>query len=285
MFVAENKNGKMHVLPAKEIRMLSGIDEKMLNSLARKPAYPKNLAKKLGIDEQPVYYHIRQLEKKGLIKIVSKEERGAAVAKIYALSSRAFVMKFSEMSEAKKVPAESDFLSPFISDGRLNAKIVVGSPDPHGPEKARSRDAAYAIDLALFLGTFLSDFSLPSMSIDIEMNDMKKNLILIGGPIINKVTRKINDKMPVRFVGKNIHSSVSKKTYRNDDCGLIVKMDNPFDREKKILVVAGKRFSGTRAAIIALIKKFDEISKKNHRVVEGIDSDYDGIIDDVRILE
>ena len=113
---------------------------------------------------------------------------------------------------------------------------------------------------------------------------MKENLILIGGPVTNRITKKINDKLPIRFdKRKNIYSSLSKKTYRSDDCGLIVKIDNPYNKEKKILIIAGKRNSGTRSAILAFLQKFNELSKSH--VVEGIDQDSDGVNDFVKILE
>jgi len=58
------------------------------------------------------------------------------------------------------------------------------------------------------------------------------------------------------------------------------------------LVVAGKRFSGTRAAIIAFLKGFKKITDGNihnagihAKVVEGIDLDSDGIIDDIEFRE
>ncbi len=167
------------------------------------------------------------------------------------------------------------------------SKIVVGSPDPHGPERARSRDAYYGIDLGIFLGTFLTSASL-SVSLDTHMRDydLKDNLILIGGPVINRVVKNINNKMPVRFdANRNIYSSITKKIYKSGDCGIVVRMQNPFDKSKKILVIAGKRYSGTRAAIISFIKKFDEVSSSDAKIVQGIDQDGDGVIDDVRILE
>jgi hypothetical protein len=104
--------------------------------------------------------------------------------------------------------------------------------------------------------------------------------------VTNRITGKINDKMPVRFdKNKNIFSSITKKTYKDDETGIIVKFTNPFDKNKKILVLAGKRFHGTKAAILALLKKFDELTEKDFHVVSGIDADYDGVIDDVKILE
>jgi DNA-binding transcriptional ArsR family regulator len=283
------KNGRIYSLSAKEVPgNFAPLAKKILFMLAKKPSYPKDLAKKLGVHEQKIYYHIRCLEKQGFVKIHRKEERGAAMAKYYTLTKPSFIIRFKDFQHVEKIPkTASSFLEPFIVDEKLDAKIIVGSPDPHGPERARSRDAYYGIDLGTFLGTFLSSAT-PSVMLDTDMRseDMKQNLIVIGGPVINRITKQINDKMPVRFDNKKrIFSSFTKKTYISDDNGIIVKITNPYDRNKKILVIAGRRFSGTRAAIIAFLRKFEEIEKKEARVVEGLDMDGDGIVDDVKILE
>src|SRR3989338_3154680 len=80
-------------------------------------------------------------------------------------------------------------------------------------------------------------------------------------------------------------STKTRKIYKNDDVALIVKMKNPFDDRKQILVIAGKRYSGTRAAILAMMRSFSLIESRTSIVVQGFDRDYDGIIDDVEILE
>lgn len=285
MFVAAEKNGKTQVIPTKEAVLFSETETKILAALAKKPAYPKELAQRLGMHEQNLYYHIRSLEKRSLIKVVKKEERGAALAKYYALSKPSFFVRFADFQPSAKLPRTSAWLEPFIIEGRLNARIVAGSPDPHGPERARSRDAYYAIDLGLFLGSFLIE-SNPSVTLDTDIRSMKSNMIVIGGPVINRITRMINNKLPIRFDKKrNIYSSLTKKTYRSDDCGLIVKIKNPHNEKSKIIVIAGKRYSGTRAAILTFLQNFEEISKKDSHVVQGIDQDSDGIIDTVKILE
>jgi DNA-binding transcriptional ArsR family regulator len=288
MFIVHEKNGKYLVLPTQEISKanLSETTMRILQHMARKPSYPKEISRQLKMHEQKVYYHVRRLEENGLIKLARKEERGGTFAKIYAVTKPSFFIKLHDFEKARKIlRSGSTFLEPFVVDGSLNAKIIVGSPDPHGPERARSRDASYAIDLALFLGTFINKSAL-SVILDTEASNLKENFILIGGPVINRVTRMVNDRMPVRFdKRKNIFSSLTKKTYRSDECGLIVKMDNPFSKKNKILLVAGKRYSGTRAAIIALIKYFDTIEKKSAHIVLGLDNDYDGVVDDVRFLE
>ena len=91
---------------------------------------------------------------------------------------------------------------------------------------------------------------------------------------------------------RNIKSALTNETYPQDECGIIIKTKNPLNREKSILVVAGKRFSGTRAAIIAFLKHFKKITHGNiHNnsikasVVEGVDLDSDGIVDDVEFRE
>lgn len=303
MFVMDRKGSDMYSLPAKELgkeditSLSSDLAQRIVAALAREPLYPAELAKRLRVHEQKVYYHIRNLEKAGIIAVVRKESKQGAVANYYAAVQPAFVIRFKDLEETTKLGQgrnESSFLEPFIENGQLNALIIVGSPDPHGPDKARSRDGYYGMDLALFLGTFLSYVPKVNVKLDTEVReqDLQNNLILIGGPIVNKVTEKVNDRLPVRFEQGNIVSTLTHETYPQDECGLIVKIRNPFDKERSILVVAGKRFSGTRAAIIAFLRHFDRVKEGNLKeqsakahVVEGIDLDSDGIVDDVEFRE
>jgi len=276
------ENGTL-VMDAEEKQMFSGLQLKIMKSLAEGEKYPKEMARELRADEQKVYYHIRQLEKKGFIRLAKKEERSGALAKIYRISSPAFVVRFGEFARARRVPRNGFY--PFVKNGLLDAKIIVGSPDPHGPEKARSRDVSFAVDLALFIGTFLTKAEHSVIEDkDTTSDDLRNNLIIIGGPVTNKVTKMVNEKLPVRFDGrKNIQSK--KRTYRGDDCGFAVKTDNPWNDGKSIMVIAGKRYNGTKAAVLGFIKHFELIEKRSHMIVEGMDNDGDGEIDDVMVLE
>jgi DNA-binding PadR family transcriptional regulator len=305
MFVVNKDKDGIYSLPVQEIKaedaniLSSGLAIRILKLLVEKPMYPKEIARELKINEQKVYYHIRNLEKAGIVSVASTESKQGAVAKYYRLEHPGFVVLFKELEESQGISnlkSESPFLEPFIRDGKLDALIVVGSPDPHGPEKARSRDGYYGIDLGLFIGTFLNYVPTFNVRLDTEVKeaDLKNNLILIGGPIVNSVTGRINEGLPIRFdvEKKVIVSTVSKKSYPNDEMGIIVLGKNPFNKEKSILVVAGKRYSGTRAAIIAFLRYFKELSKGNSnnvrvkaRVVEGVDRDSDGIVDDVEFRE
>lgn len=282
MQVVKEKDGKLMSIQAQEKQIFSGVALKVLKSLSE-PKYPKEIARELRMHEQKIYYHTRQLEKNGFIRVARKEEHGGALAKLYELTSPAFFVRFGEFRETRRIPRAG--WEPFVSNGLLDAKIIVGSPDPHGPEKARSRDVTFAVDLALFLGTFLTS-AMPSVIEDKDAtpNDLKHNLIVVGGPVTNKITKATNNRLPVKFDSrKNIQSK--RKLYRNDDCGFITQSDNPWNSGKKILVIAGKRYGGTKAAVLAFVKHFDKIVKKSYTVVEGVDNDGDGDVDDVRILE
>ncbi len=212
MFIINKSKNKTNSLPVREISpesiraVSSNLAQKILNSISENPSYPKEIAKKLKIHEQKVYYHIRNLEKSKIIEIVKKETVQGAVANYYSLTAPAFFIKFREFNITQKILASDEksnkFLDPFIDQGKLNAKIIVGSPDPHGPEKARSRDGYYGIDLALFLGTFLHYSPQMSVKLDTEAKteDLQENLIIFGGPVINTVTEKINDKLLSRIL-------------------------------------------------------------------------------------
>ena len=103
MFIAREKNG-MKIIPTKEASLLSEIETRILTALAKKPSYPKEMAKRLGMHEQSLYYHIRGLEKRGLIRVVKKEERGAALAKYYALTKPSFFVRFADFQPVEKLP-------------------------------------------------------------------------------------------------------------------------------------------------------------------------------------
>jgi len=308
-WIMEKKNGKTFSLPAKSMdskqikTAMSPLALKILNVLSKKPSYPKEISKILKVHEQKVYYHIRNLEKADIIGINNTTFVRGALTKIYKLINPALLLLLKPLEETNTIIEENNkILEPFIESGKMNSLIVIGSPEPHGPTSARAKDISDAVNFALFLGTHLNYTPTPSIRLDtnIRKSDLKKNLILIGGPGVNSITKNVNSKLPIKFqkiqFNKNfysaIYSTLTDKAYSNSNCGMIVKTKNPFDKTKSILVIAGKRAAGTSAAILSFLNNFDEISKGNKKkksifakVVEGIDSDSDGIIDEVKILE
>jgi len=275
--------------------------QKILEILSKQPSSAMDVARKLKQHEQKIYYHFRNLEKAGLIKLVKTEKRVGALTKIYAAQYPIVSFKLFDkniVTGMKTKPNHVKFFEPFLKDGQLNAIIVVGSPDPHGKYGATASDGLAAIDLALFLGHLTKGSPLPNYKLDTEMKESdykNNNLILVGGPKANIAVDRMNKNMPLYFDFHrewNIVSPFSKQVYVEDDIGILAKQKNPFNEEKHVLVVAGKRFKGTRACILALLKNLSEVEKGNKfdssiiaKVVQGIDWDADGKIDDVRFLE
>lgn len=263
-----------------------------------KPSCPIDVAKRLGIHEQKVYYYVSKMKKENLLEEKGTEQRHGTVAKFYKVKDDGLVFVinndgFKAMSSFK--PPYN--FEPFIKNTKMNTKIIVGSPDPHGPFKTRASDSCCAIDFALFLGSLSTQVTIPNYKLDVEIRDedLKGNIVSIGGPTVNMITNRLNPKLPIYFNLKkdiSVHSKISGKIYTEDEIGIIVIMDNPFDRYGKILVLAGKRFHGTRASVLCLIKYFHEVMEGNKfnkniiaRVVKGYDVDSDGVIDETEILE
>lgn len=301
--IEENEKGQLAyrtlVIDPKNFNVLnSELSLKILHEIFKQPSCAMDIARRLKQHEQKIYYHLRRLEKAGIISVLRTEERVGAVAKIYSVSSPFISVKLFDggsITDVKTKVKEVEFFKPFIENGKLNATIVIGSPDPHGKYGAQASDGNAAIDLALFLGTLLESSSL-NYKIDTQVReeDLQRNLILIGGPKANMLIDRINSKLPIYFDTKhdfNIVSSFSKTVYTEDDVGIIVKMKSPFTKEREILVLSGRRFKGTRAAIIGIVKYLRKIADGNKfngyiaKVVKGIDRDSDGIIDDIEILE
>ncbi|NTV22748.1 MAG: helix-turn-helix domain-containing protein [Nanoarchaeota archaeon] len=271
---------------------------RILNLLAKRPMYPAELAKELRMHEQKVYYHIKQMSNSGLLDIVERQEIRGTTAKKFAPKALNFGFSLSKdwkdirsLLEKRDREIES-FLFPFVKESFLDASIVVGSPDPHGPHKARARDGHYAIDLALFLGQHCtSDSFSAKLDVDIDLKT-SGNLILVGGPVTNLVVSKLNEFLPAKFSDDKPWGIISKlKTYTEESVGMVCRFPNPFNPEKYIMVIAGIRFIGTKAAVLAITKHTKQViyrftgQKEFCAIVQGFDLDADGKIDSIEVLE
>jgi len=292
--------------PKAALEALQPLRWRILSELSSKPLCLKELAATLNLTEQRISYHLKKLNKAGLIKLVKTVEKRGAIAKYYSTELNALTIIFNSSilstSNALTINIEAlnkwvNFLNPLLKDGRINAKIVVGSPDIHGEYKARARCSGYAVDLALFLGSLLPVNNELITKLDTEVNekDVEGNLILVGGPRVNMVTLKINKFLPVFFdlsEGNAMVSKVSGKIFRGEEEGSIQLIQNPFNLNSKILVLAGNTHIGTKASIVGFIKHLSKVAEGNlwnekiiAKVVSGIDLDSDGVIDDVEFLE
>ncbi len=290
--------------------VLNKLSWQILKLLSTGEMYPIEIAKKLGIHEQKVYYHIRKLTEAGVIKIVREEEKKGATAKYYQVSFPAFGVELpfgNRKITALGTPSMNEkleqFFAPFIQDNVFDGKIVVGSPDAHGPFKARARDGHYAAYLSFFLGQYvmLPDDFIIKLDVDVKVEkEEKNNLILVGGPGTNLLTEEINEYLPTRFSVKSTEegflfggliSQKSGNVYTSDNIGLIGRIVNPWDKTKRIIVVAGNKAVGTKACVLALTKFWKETLNNFEAnddfatVIQGFDLDGDGKVDAIEVLE
>ncbi len=277
---------------------------KIVKLISEKPMYPAEIAKELDIHEQKVYYHVRKLKDSDVIKIFSTEGRGGSTVKYYTPSSSAFTVELP----GEGTPADIDlgetnqnlekFLNPLVANGKIDCKVVVGSPDPHGPHQVRGRDGHFAVDLAAALGKYgTADSEITELDVDIKNEEAyESNLILVGGYLTNTITSKFNPFIPVRFEQeqfpyRRLISEQTGEKYTDDSTGVVAKIRNPKSQDHFAIVLAGIRGTGTKAAVLSITKFHEKVfnnyeSEENWaRVVKGRDMDGDGKIDDIEVLE
>jgi hypothetical protein len=157
--------------------------------------------------------------------------------------------------------------------------------------------------LAFFLGQFIKmpqDFEV-KLDVDVKAEkEERNNLVLVGGPGTNLLTQELNEYLPIRFdmrpseQGFLFGGLVSRSTsniYTADVVGLVAKIVNPWDKSKRIVVLAGNKAVGTKACVLALTD-FHEKTLMGYRgedtfarVIQGFDLDGDGKVDSVEVLE
>lgn len=296
--------------PQKLKMILDNLSWKILTILSKKEMYPLEIARQLGMHEQKVYYHIRKLAKAGAIIVHREENKKGATAKYYKTVSPAFGIEFpggykpiQNICTLSIDESLQKFFHEFIDKGVFDGKLVVGSPQPHGPFKTSARDGHYAAHLALFMGQFVkmpSEFAV-KLDVDVKVEkEEKNNLILVGGPGTNLLTQEVNEHLPIKFVMQSseqgfllggLTSKISGRTYTSDGAGVIAKIVNPWDNSKRIIVIAGNKAVGTKACVLALtsfwqktLQRFDD--KDNFAVVvQGFDLDGDGKVDSIEVNE
>jgi DNA-binding transcriptional ArsR family regulator len=296
--------------PQKLKMIMDKISWRILVLLSEREMYPLEIARKLGVHEQKVYYHIRKLAKAGAIIVTKEEEKKGATAKYYKPVSSAFGIELPKgyrqvhhLSPIEMDEQTRQFFKEFMKDAAFDGKIVVGSPTPHGPFKTSARDGHYASHLTFFLGQFAKMPEEFAIKLDVDVKaekEEKNNLILVGGPGTNLLTQELNDYLPIRFNMKPSEEGflfgglVSRKTsniYTADAAGLIAKIVNPWDRTKHVIVLAGNKAVGTKACVLALTTFWKKTLKKYKgedmfaTVIQGFDLDGDGKVDSIEILE
>jgi DNA-binding Lrp family transcriptional regulator len=284
--------------------LVSEIGWKILLLLDKEPSYSLKIAKTLELHEQKVYYHINQLVKSGIIKIVKEEKIKGASAKFYAPTANVYGVSIN-LKDNTSNSKILEFFNEFNLKG-FGGKIIVGSPEPHGVVKTWAKDAHYSAMLSFFIGNYLSFNTPDSIMLDTEAklkSDYSDNFILIRGPGVNVITLEFNDYLPVKFqtdfvgeapsanFGKGFRSINSGKEYTESSIGAIQKIKNPHNPKKSIIIFAGIGKLGTYSAVYSFISSPAEILKDYSsdndffRIVKGNDLNGDGKIDSFEVLE
>ena len=299
--------------PEKMKPLLNSIRWDILQRLSKEPKFPADLAREMDMHEQKIYYHIRQLIQSGLVEVAFEKEIRGAIAKFYTVTKKTYGIELNPNDNGLPYKSHSTtndaimrFFSEFSDKSRFDGLIVVGSPEAHGPHKTWAIDGHYAIYMGMFIGQFLPPKEDLYVKLDVEVRAEKaldQNMILIGGPAVNLVTKDINSRMknpafdnhiqgiaPDARFGRGITSIHPNTFHSKNNIGIIFKTQNPFNKNKTIIAFAGQGRRGTKAAIIALTHRWKEIlegyqSGPFRKVVEGYDLDGDGTIDSVEILE
>ena len=302
--IIREKTGKDELVESKQldeekIKALSDSTRReILSILSEQPSYPLEVSRELEIDKQKAYYHFQKLEDAELIEQDHREKVSGGSATFYRSSAPSYLLDLGAEGE-KFHRAGTDehvkkFLSPLLKNGEIHGKIVVGSPEQHGPDKVQARDGHLAGEIGLKLGNY-GETDSPVVKLDTEIfrySEFEGNMILVGGVLTNTVSKKFNPRFPVSFEGENFpyrEIQTPESSYSEDAIGVIAKTENPENPEKSIYMVAGVRNQGTEAAVRAfknLEDIVDNYSKGNfYRVVRGLDMDGDGEIDDFEVVE
>jgi DNA-binding MarR family transcriptional regulator len=276
---------------------------RILQELARAPDYPSALAERMKVHEQKVYYHVRRLESAGLLRVVREEARQGASARILAPTAEAFAVVLKGRGTPVPAPAlprsgaVARFLEEFSRQGAFDGAIIIGSPYPHGPFLTTARDSPYAVELGFFLGRLFAPPKSSVVRLDTEVKAAgagKEHMILVGGPVANIITADLNPHLAVNFDWKQVwrvESSRTRRSYADEQVGLIAKVRNPWNTERTIVLLSGLHYAGTHAGILGLTLFADtvlegyESGEDFYRVVAGQDRDGDGRLDSVAVLE
>ena len=288
--------------PASYFPAASGMGSRILRLLSKGPNYPSAIARELKVYHQTVYYHVRNLERAGLLKKVGQRVVRGGTADLYALAVDGFAVEFpvkpegfTGMPSASRSPAFGRFLHEFISSGSLDGWVVVGSPEPHGPNRTQGRDGHYAIQAGFALGQFVRLPQPFPVKLDVDLKNEKlekSNLIVVGGPRTNVVAAEINSHLPIRFYEEGFWGSIVDENgskYSSDRDALIAKVKNPWNPDSYCVVAAGLSGAGTKAAIIGLTN-FAELAFAEYKggeyavVLRGTDMNGDGKVDSVEVL-
>jgi len=157
----------------------------------------------------------------------------------------------------------------FFGNNRENKILIIygtQNPDPTGTEHDRkvAEEWAQLFSSIGLMTTVMKDTEVTET--DLSGN----NFILIGGPVANKITKELNENLPIKFEEENgkwgiVHNlpqdtlvfsgfydklikSMEKERYEDSNIGVIEAFSNPYNEEKYGVLIAGNAREGTNNA-------------------------------------
>lgn len=170
----------------------------------------------------------------------------------------------------------SEYPAPFVRDNVLDALMVVGATDKHGPFKWRG----YTVDViwGSLVTTKLGQYASGSISFDamqdtdfasydpstgevtIDWSKLKSSsVIAFGSPGVNLLALYYNDTLPFKFLKKTVYSEITDNYYVRTSTVRYGVIANIQDHGKNILLVWGLGGEGTRA--VSLVLQNNELFK------------------------
>lgn len=286
------------IINNEEMKALSSkVVIKILRELNNGPKSVKELSEILKLHEQTIYYYIKKLHKFKIVEVLREVRRRGMIEKIFYLPYKTFILNISKTNkkyEKEELYLIENFFKEFFTGNYFDGYIVVGSPQPHGPFLTSTRDSHLATQIAFLLGKFCEVNKL-IIKLDTEIKNEKlenNNLIVIGGALSNIISYELNNYLDIKFKwDKSWYVDFFGEKFLDEEVALIAKVKNPWNENKKIILIAGNRLAGTRAAIYSLTTNFEKIlenykeGKDFYCVIKGVDKDGDGFEEDVKILK
>lgn len=272
---------------------------KVAKALSKKPTTADEIARNLKMPKKTAYFYVNKLLELG---ILARQNVPGKKADVYRSATNSFSYEIGDANVKLDIREQNiqdenvaKFYRRFVKNGKFDGYICVGSPDPHGEYRAIARDTHYAIYLAMFLGQFCElpkDFPVLLDTDVIARNLFKQNLIVVGGPVTNLITRDINNFLPMKFAKEEGWALKDREGMHSRDYeGVVEKIKNPFDKSKEVIMLGGIRNIGTLSAMLAATR-FSKLTFRSyndeapwHVLVRGYDIDGDGEIDSVETVQ
>ena len=140
----------------------------------------------------------------------------------------------------------ADYKNSIVTGGKLDVLIIVGNDAQPTDFIAADNIATYLVKLPAGSGQSIS--TIVKKDIDVTENDRQKNLILVGGPAVNRLTAEM---LAVSYPSYGAASGIPINT------GLIRAVDNAFTSGKVVIILAGWSESYTVLSV-----NFLQISEK-----------------------